>query len=223
MWRALRTPGSTSSMSLACRIGRFRTARCEAIAIPVAITTVSATRAGDPNRGAPPTHRRLLAARRTGAPRPRAARRRRTPCRSSGRSDQRPRVIGRAPPAARSAPVLRRPRGPHARLRPGVGARDHHPQAVRWDRGREVGRVRRAGRAPASAPRARHAASRRRQQRRLGGPVVAGAGDERRAAARSADHQQRDAAVEAPGLRVRPRVQRPDDLAPAVGVGARVP
>ena len=38
----------------------------------------------------------------------------------------------------------------------------------------------------------------------------------------SADDQQRDDAVEAAGLGVRPGVERPDDLAAAVGVGAGV-
>jgi hypothetical protein len=36
------------------------------------------------------------------------------------------------------------------------------------------------------------------------------------------DEHQRDHPVKAPGLRVRPGVERPDDLAPVVGVGAAI-
>ena len=59
------------------------------------------------------------------------------------------------------------------------------------------------------------------QQRRLLGLVVAHALDDQDHRAQH-DHHQRDPPMEAPGLRVGPRVERPNDLAAAVGVRARL-
>ena len=76
----------------------------------------------------------------------------------------------------------------------------------------------RASQRAASAPATRTAASSASSGRRV---VAGGLDDDDQQPEHH--HQQRDDAVEAAGLRVRPRVQRPDDLAPVVGVGARAP
>ena len=105
------------------------------------------------------------------------------------------------------------------RVRAPVGARDDHPQALRRDSGPGSWPGERGGRAAASARRAR-----RRQQ----GPISSASSGAPwwRAAStttmqqREGDHEQRDGAVEAACLGMRPRVQGPDDLAAVVGVGA---
>lgn len=67
----------------------------------------------------------------------------------------------------------------------------------------------------------RREAQHRQQHGRLGRAVVAGAGDEDDQHGER-DERQRDAAVEAAGLGVRPGIQRPGDLATSVGIRAPI-
>jgi hypothetical protein len=98
-------------------------------------------------------------------------------------------------------------------------AGDRHAQALRWARLREVRRVHaQVARQPACRERPGHEHGP--QESELRGVVVAGGLDDDDEQPEH-DHQQRDAAMEAAGLGVRPRIQGPDDLAPVIGVGAR--